>query len=745
MFWSNLLKNRGTMVPESGGQLFEELESRVLLATSAFPPIGSLEDPNNTVVRIETNLGDIDIELFDQAGPGGGSAAPITTANFLNYIRDGDLDESFFHRLVSGFVLQGGGFKFDDTAGLSRVPTDDAIVNEFNFDRSNLERTLAMAKFGTDPDSATSQFFFNLADNSGPPPDLDNQNGGFTVFAHVIQGWSVVLDIAALDIENLTDFSDPLTSSLGELPVTGAFNTGDPLAENFLVEIVDIEIIKPADTTEFFEFIAYYPEGYRGPDKIETLELVNPNSDADAFYQIIVRYEIAERDTVIAFGTLKAHEHKTIVLSDFNDPTNNTVREFDPYAIEVQTSTEQPTQPQAIAASINRTDFGATTGESFFNADLFSSAQLHAWSFGGGNKTSGEVFPFIAWQNLTDTDTTVNIFIFAPGAGAPVSLTRPLEAHRRGGLNLSEFPSIPDGDFTISVIAASEMVVAMSQYDNQASKPGDQAYTMLGTPNAGQSEGALAGVLLPTNGSVELVILRSDVIAPSLMIVDFTVHLSDGSKSIIRVTIPGGNRFWRESIEGRLPAGVAAGDYVSLSYSIILPLLQPPITVHYVAEENGDAIATPFNPYASNIVHFADVFYDPAVTSTQSTVLSIFNPQAGTDLSDQLFIRIEFRFSDGTEIVVGNGTTIAALERLDVDIATSALSNMQAVRDKIALDAAFTTFAVSLAANNPLIAQLTSTNSASRNGHTSIGFYADPDGVFFRFLDDPFFDPGAGV
>jgi cyclophilin family peptidyl-prolyl cis-trans isomerase len=86
------------------------------------------------------------------------------------------------HRSVYGFVLQGGGFTFDSTLQqFNHIPTDPPVVNEFG--RSNLYGTIAMAKVGGDPDSATSEFFYNLGDNS---ENLDNQNGGFTVFARVL-------------------------------------------------------------------------------------------------------------------------------------------------------------------------------------------------------------------------------------------------------------------------------------------------------------------------------------------------------------------------------------------------------------------------------------------------------------------------------------------------------------------------------------------------------------------------------
>ena len=143
--------------------------------------------------------------LFDQQGAG----APATVANFTNYVEDNDYVNSIIHRSVPGFVVQGGGFIVD--GGVNPVPTDDPVVNEFSEDRSNTRGTIAMAKLGNDPNSATSQWFFNLGDNSA---NLDNQNGGFTVFGEVIgdEGMAAVDEIAQLPVFNATNidgaFSD---------------------------------------------------------------------------------------------------------------------------------------------------------------------------------------------------------------------------------------------------------------------------------------------------------------------------------------------------------------------------------------------------------------------------------------------------------------------------------------------------------------------------------------------------------
>jgi len=155
----------------------------------------------DTVVRFDTTLGTFDVQLSD-------TATPLTVQNFLKYVNDGDYVNSFFHRLADGFVLQGGGFTYDG-GPIVGIPTDPPVQNEFNV--SNTYGTIAMAKTGLGPDTATNQFFFNLADNSA---NLDNQNGGFTVFGEVVgDGMQVVELLASQPI-------DPdLIQGFTELPV----------------------------------------------------------------------------------------------------------------------------------------------------------------------------------------------------------------------------------------------------------------------------------------------------------------------------------------------------------------------------------------------------------------------------------------------------------------------------------------------------------------------------------------------
>jgi peptidyl-prolyl cis-trans isomerase A (cyclophilin A) len=117
---------------------------------------------------------------------------PETVANFLKYVNDGDYNNTVVHRVEPGFVMQAGGFEFTGTLPLSPIATDSAIKNEPVY--SNVRGTIAMAKVPGDKDSATSQWFVNLSNNSS----LDTQNGGFTVFGEVISGMENIDIIAGI-------------------------------------------------------------------------------------------------------------------------------------------------------------------------------------------------------------------------------------------------------------------------------------------------------------------------------------------------------------------------------------------------------------------------------------------------------------------------------------------------------------------------------------------------------------------
>ena len=145
----------------------------------------------NPVVEMQTSHGPLRIELFEDK-------APRSVANFLAYVRDGHYNGTIFHRVIDGFMIQGGGFE----PGMKQKPVRDPIPNEAANGLKNDKGTLAMARTN-DPHSATAQFFINVADNDflnhrAPTP----QYWGYAVFGRVTQGYEVVEKIARVPTTN---------------------------------------------------------------------------------------------------------------------------------------------------------------------------------------------------------------------------------------------------------------------------------------------------------------------------------------------------------------------------------------------------------------------------------------------------------------------------------------------------------------------------------------------------------------
>jgi cyclophilin family peptidyl-prolyl cis-trans isomerase len=138
------------------------------------------------MVKLETSMGNIVIELNEQA-------APVTVKNFLGYVEESFFDGTIFHRVIPGFMIQGGGF----TTEMEQKETREAIINEAANGLKNERGTIAMAR-QNDPDSATSQFFINHRDN-GPLNYVENGNPGYAVFGKIIEGMDVVDAIASVN------------------------------------------------------------------------------------------------------------------------------------------------------------------------------------------------------------------------------------------------------------------------------------------------------------------------------------------------------------------------------------------------------------------------------------------------------------------------------------------------------------------------------------------------------------------
>jgi cyclophilin family peptidyl-prolyl cis-trans isomerase len=199
-----------------------------LISATSFMP----QYADATIVEFQTVMGNFEVNLYD-------NDTPETVANFLAYVNNSAYSNVVFHRSVANFVVQGGGFTFDTALPLVNVPANPAVVNEPEF--SNVRGTIAMAKLSNVPDSATTQWFFNLDNNSG---NLDGQNGGFTAFGEVTaEGMDVIDAIAALPTFAFGGAFDELP--LQDYSAADFTNSVDPDASNLMI----VTAIIVTDTT----------------------------------------------------------------------------------------------------------------------------------------------------------------------------------------------------------------------------------------------------------------------------------------------------------------------------------------------------------------------------------------------------------------------------------------------------------------------------------------------------------------
>lgn len=149
------------------------------------------------MVRLETSMGEIDLELFEDK-------APKSVENFLAYVKSGHYENTIFHRVINGFMIQGGGM----TADMKEKPTNAPIENEADNGLKNDAYTLAMART-SDPDSATAQFFINVKKNEDLNFKSKTEKGwGYTVFGKVAKGHGVVNKIKAVPTKTVSGYED---------------------------------------------------------------------------------------------------------------------------------------------------------------------------------------------------------------------------------------------------------------------------------------------------------------------------------------------------------------------------------------------------------------------------------------------------------------------------------------------------------------------------------------------------------
>ena len=169
----------------------------IIMCCSTFVAHANQQLKNKFMITILTSMGEIKLELDAEN-------APITVENFLSYVDSGHYDNTIFHRVIPGFVIQGGGM----VSGMQEKGTGTPIQNEADNGLKNLIGAICMARTN-DPHSATAQFFINLKDNQSLDHTEKTESGwGYAVFGRVMSGMDVVEKIAAVETGNVGYHSD---------------------------------------------------------------------------------------------------------------------------------------------------------------------------------------------------------------------------------------------------------------------------------------------------------------------------------------------------------------------------------------------------------------------------------------------------------------------------------------------------------------------------------------------------------
>lgn len=758
------VEDRAGRVASASNSFFDQLENRQLFANTALPTLSALENPNNAVIRIETTLGDIDIELFS-------SQAPITVANFLTYVNSGRFAETFFHRDAqngssaaagqplptgSNFVLQGGGYKFGpDSTGtnrLTQITTESSIVLE-NTGRSNLTRTVAMARTSS-PNSATSQFFINMADNTFLDPS--SSSDGYAVFGRVVQGWDVVTAINGLTRYNLTNNaafipasgSTNYSSIMSEVPTIGY--TGGTVTRSNLVYVVNAELIKSTDMTGFNQYALTFVDGFRSGSSTETLYLSNEDASTQAFYQVVVRYDRSDRDMVIDQGVVAAGASKTIRVSDRTDANLNLVRWNTPYSITVKSARPSNASTNIpLVASFARSDFGAATLENGVDSALYGLSnseqdQFKTWSFARveRNLNSRE---FIVWSNLSASPATVTMTVLNDAGDTVATRTYTTPAYRRGGMAFETIGIQIAGNYAVLLSSDQPIVAQVSDWDittnGQTQTGATPGWTVIGTSGL-PAQGVFTSVSAETTNTLNLLSFVNS--STSQQTITLTTVRNNGATAQINRTIEARSRFDLVAADLGVPSGefftvlYASGAGVAGQYTSI------DITNRYIPGAGArDGMSTSAQMYSGGKAFITGAgLSDPSrAGSTLNETISVYNPFATGAAGGTFSFSLSYHFSDGTVIT---SNTFTPGGRTRTDVRTSDLATVMA---KINSATEFRTYSITVngtATNTPGFVSGFVSYSRIDSGlgsqvMTSAGLVRNGSAGILRELADPIF------
>lgn len=682
-FTTRLLSRRRLTDGRSAEQMLESLENRVMLNGDSFPSLSLLEDANNPVVRMQTERGDIFIELL-------ANEAPSIVEDFLEKLDDNATNQTFFHNLVPGVSLRGGSWFFlrdadgDNFYGpdaLSRPGTSFGLVQN---NRPHAVGTIAAHLYDG------GAMVFNLADNTAAHAN------DYAVFARVLDpdSWAVVEDIASLptaSIEGAPNIHAAVQGHLGNVPVDSAYTPGTAVSPNIVVQSPDMMLIKQQGGADYYRHTLYSAEGFTGSTISEFIPISNVNAQ-EVFYEVRVRYERApgdagiSRDDLVFRGSLAANVRGGVTISTPDNWDAATVLPNRPYAIEIWS-----TLP--VSANFSHYDFGVATGEAFVST-------LNTYWFVGEVEKSNDGHDFILWYNPNPNTVTVELTFRADGVNTLVPIQFQIEPMRRGGINIRDHANIPNGLYSVTVEATSPVLVSMSHYGNVSPIDGWGAVGQAGAP-------ALFSIV-----PIAYEAGAGAAAAPQIAFAFHNPGLSGGVVSIdfyesgSNVPVHSLNNVvtLAPNARGRITIDAATLPQVP-SLTAVVRSTQPVYTAtKFVRVEDSYAAGVAVS--AGTNFHFAEGFTDPSRTAPNQLEesLTIFNPYgAAFDLAQtQANVTFTFRYTDGASFTINR--TVEGGSGLNLRV-----SSLQEVIDQANIHGRYF-YSIEVSSSLPIVAQFMHTD-----------------------------------
>lgn len=375
-------------------------------------------------------------------------------------------------------------------------------------------------------------------------------------------------------------------------------------------------------------FTYYYPEGYTHDGISEFVPITNPG-DTEVSYELHARYEVGERDQLLAEGTIAPGTRGGVTINRAGSPGERLARPDTPYALILRTS-------GPVGATMSHYDFGTAVGESFTDRTSIE------WTFPGSLKDPARTRDFLVFYNPTDEPVVVAVVAYT-GDGQSVPMFATVDPQRRGGWDINSEERIPAGVYALQVVASEPIVAALSHYEIDSGR----GFGAVGVPDGGGTAGFVAGVefdagnrglgenAAPAGSAIS--VLNTGQTQDAEVTLTFIPNSAQGDAGVFErtLTVPIRSRATISVAEIGLPQGVEYG--VVYRSSI-------PVSVSALVNEGADGTGMSAVNTAATEWNFGEGFMSPPRAGAAVTEdLYLFNPGGG-----ETEATVEFFFSDGS-------------------------------------------------------------------------------------------------